>query len=175
MQTFAPTDADAYKALARCWAATVNIVTVRRRPECITAEKPELEGFTATAFMMVSISPPLIRVSVSNETSALPMMQDAASFEVNLLAGDQQKLANLFASSSPERKSVWNEIPWTPDADGVPLITGAQGAFSARPQQVIPAGDHTLVLGAVTAIHTLDGRDTLAYLNRHYCKVTPVE
>lgn len=175
MQTFAPTDAEAYKELARCWAASVNIVTVKRRAECVGVSGPEIEGFTATAFMMVSIDPPLIMVSANNETSALAMMRDAESFAVNLLARDQRELANTFASSSRERLNIWREIDWKPDASGVPLLLGAQGAFSARPKQLIPAGDHTLVLGEVTEIHKLEGEDTLAYFNRHYCRVTPVE
>lgn len=175
MQTYAPTDAEAYRGLARCWAANVNVVTVRRRAEAVSADAPELDGFTATAFLTVSIDPPLIAVSVSNETSALSMIRDSDQFAVNLLATGQQELANTFAGPARDRLGIWDEIDWKADADGVPLIVGAQGAFSARPKQLIPAGDHTLVIGEVTGIHMLDGEDSLVYRARSYCRVTPLE
>ena len=58
------------------------------------------------------------------------------------------------------------------DADGVALIPGALGAFSARPRQLVPAGDHTLCLGDVTALHLGAAAEPLVYVNRSYGRVT---
>ena len=55
MKTFPPTDEEAYKALARNWAATVTVVTAKRPSRLIAPDAPALDGFTATAFLTVSI------------------------------------------------------------------------------------------------------------------------
>jgi flavin reductase (DIM6/NTAB) family NADH-FMN oxidoreductase RutF len=172
MPSFPGTDADAYKALARAWAATVNVVTVHRHvvpePDMVAEDLPGIDGFTATAFLTVSIAPPIILVSVTNASSAAGMLRDAKGFVVNLLAKDQADLSGAFARPQAERAQTLAGLSWTPDANGVPLLPGTAGAFSATPREFIEAGDHTLVLGDVTAIHHGATLETLLYHNRAY-------
>jgi flavin reductase (DIM6/NTAB) family NADH-FMN oxidoreductase RutF len=170
MQSFPSTSADTYKALARTWAATVTVVTTRRAPEHGTGA-PELDGFTATAFLTVSMAPPIIVVSATTAASAFTMLRDAAAFAVNLLSPDQSELAGAFAKPAVERAGLWDRTPWTPDPAGVPLLGGTTGAFSATVRKLVDAGDHTLVLGDVTALHLGEGSDTLVYHNRGYGRV----
>jgi flavin reductase (DIM6/NTAB) family NADH-FMN oxidoreductase RutF len=169
MQSFPPTSADTYKALARTWAATVTVVTTRRAH--VEPGQQELDGFTATAFLTVSMAPPIILVSATTAASAFTMLRDAAAFAVNLLSPGQSDLAGAFAKPAAERAGLWERTAWTADADGVPLLAGTTGAFSARVRQLVDAGDHTLVLGDVTALHLGEGADTLVYHNRGYGRV----
>jgi flavin reductase (DIM6/NTAB) family NADH-FMN oxidoreductase RutF len=171
MQSFPPSSADSYKALARTWAATVTVVTARRAPEHVAGGAGELDGFTATAFLTISMAPPIIAVSVTTSSNGMAMFRESAGFAVNLLSPDQADLAAAFAKPQVERVGIWDRIAWTPDEGGVPLLGGATGAFSARVRQLIDAGDHTLVLGDVTAIHLGEGSDTLVYHNRAYGRV----
>ena len=172
MESFPPTSIETYKALARTWAATVTVVTARRTLDLVDpVTTPELDGFTATAFITVSMAPPIILVSATTAASAFTMLRDAQSFAVNLLSPDQADLAGAFAKPAVERVGLWDRTTWTPDAEGVPLLAGTTGAFSARVRQLVDAGDHTLVLGDVTAIHLGDGADTLVYHNRGYGRV----
>ena len=174
MKTFPGTDADAYKALARHWAASVNIVTAERDETATdtlkrsTSGAPGRDGFTATAFLTVSIEPPIILVSVTNASSAAEILKSASSFAVNMLAHDQAELSGAFAKGQAERAALWDSIPWTPGQTGAPLLGGTLGAFEARVREVVPAGDHTLVLGDVIAIHHGTGEGTLLYHNRGY-------
>ena len=174
-ETHPPTDDLAYRRLARAWAASVTVVTVRRDDARVAEDRPPRDGFTATAFLTVSIDPPIVLVSASNATSAFAMLQDSAHFAVNLLAVSQREVADAFARPYADRSAVWGALAWSPDADGVPILTDALGAFSARVRQVVAAGDHTLVLGDVTALHI--GADTtpLVYHNRSYGRVAPHE
>ena len=171
MESFPPTSAETYKALARTWAATVTVVTARRAAAHISAGQPELDGFTATAFLTVSMAPPIILISATTAASAFTMLRDAEAFAVNLLSPEQSELAGAFAKPAAERVGLWERIACTPDAHGVPLLTGTTGAFSARVRQLVDAGDHTLVLGDVTALHLGEGADTLVYHNRGYGRV----
>lgn len=171
MQSFSPTSIEQYKTLARSWAATVTVVTVRRTEAAIATGEAELDGFTATAFFTVSMTPPIIAVSATSASSALAMLRDARGFAVNLLAPEQQDVAGAFARPAVERVDLWRQLPWTGDLAGAPLLHGTTGAFSAGIRQLVDAGDHTLVLGDVTAIHLGEGSDTLVYHNRGYGRV----
>jgi flavin reductase (DIM6/NTAB) family NADH-FMN oxidoreductase RutF len=168
MDTFSPTEAEAYKALARAWAATVTVVTAKRRSALIAPDKPELDGFTATHFLTVSIDPPIIAVSVGNSGGADLLLKDSEGFAVNLLLAHQVELSVAFARSSRDRSGVFARFPWKPNALGVPLLEGTAGAFSAKLRQVVQAGDHQLVLGDVLGIHQGTAGDTLIYCNRGY-------
>ncbi len=168
MKTFGAADPDAYRALARCWAATVTVVTARRRRSPPLPAVGELDGFTCTGFSPVSIEPPLILVSATNAQSPLSILTESDAFAVNLLAPDQEALGNAFSRPVVERPDLWGTFAWSPDAFGAPLLPNTAGAFSARVQQLVPAGDHTLVVGKVTAIHLGSNPDTLVYHHRGY-------
>jgi flavin reductase (DIM6/NTAB) family NADH-FMN oxidoreductase RutF len=171
MESFPPSSTETYKMLARSWAATVTVVTARRAPEHVAAGSAPLDGFTATAFLTVSITPPIIVVSVTTASSGLSLLRESVGFAVNFLSPEQVELGGAFARPHAERAALWDTTPWTPDAAEVPLLAGTTGAFSAKVRQIVDAGDHALVLGDVTAIHLGQGSDTLVYHNRGYGRV----
>lgn len=168
METFLPTDAEAYKSLARNWAATVTVVTARRRPASVNAARPEMDGFTATAFLTISIAPPIIAISVGKSGGADLLIQESEAFAVNLLSANQAEVSAAFARSGRDRGDVFQRFKWLPDAEGVPLLEGTCGAFSARIRQQVDAGDHLVFLGDVTALQVGPSRETLLYCNRSY-------
>lgn len=168
-ETFAASDAARYRTLARLWAASVTVVTVRPGDPA----RPD-DGFTATAFLTVSIDPPIVLVSASNASSAASMMRDAGAFAVNLLARDQRSLADAFAQPHEHRNFVWSDLPIVRDPAGVALLAGSLGAFSATVRGFVDAGDHTLVLGDVTALHLGHPGEALVYHDRAYGSVDPL-
>ncbi|WP_167757841.1 flavin reductase family protein [Deinococcus fonticola] len=159
-----PTLADNYKALARTWAATVTVITM-------LDENDDLDGFTVTAFLTVSIDPPIILVSVQKSSLASDTLSRCKAFAVNLLAPDQGEIANTFARPQVQRKESWNSLSFKEGVAGAPLLQGTAGAFTATVRQVIEAGDHLLVLGDVKDIHVHESAETLMYHNRRYGKV----
>ena len=167
-------DKDAFLALARTWAATVTVVTARRRPSAITPEAPEVDGFTATAFMMLSLEPPLLALGVARDSGADDLVEDADHLAVNLLSEGQAELSHAFARTHRDRGDAWERFPWTLDAHGTPLLSGTTGAFSARILERQGRGDHLLVVVEVTAVHPGDNARTLVYQNRAYARLTPL-
>lgn len=171
-ETFLATDGESFRRLARTQAASVTVVTFSRAPERVGPGSPRLDGFTATAFLTVSLDPPIVLVSATNASSAARMFRDADAFAVNVLAAPQRPVADLFATAHELRDDPFAGVPWTPDGAGVPLLTGALGAYSARVRELILAGDHTLALGDVTALHLGAAAEPLVYHNRRYGRVT---
>jgi flavin reductase (DIM6/NTAB) family NADH-FMN oxidoreductase RutF len=171
MQSVFPPTPESYKALARTWGATVTVVTGCRTAECVARGGIAIDGFTATAFLTVSISPPILLVSVTSPSNGLTMLRESVGFAVNMLAPDQVEIAGAFAKPHAEREGIWDRFAWTPDGAGAPLLSGTVGAYSAVVRQLVDAGDHVLVLGDVTAIHLGEATDTLVYHNRGYGRV----
>lgn len=167
-----PPDEAAFKQLARAFAATVHVVTMRG--PSLDGAPPLLDGFTATAVMPLSIHPPLIAIAVQKGGESERHLLGAAAFAVNLLAPAQAALSGAFATPHGQRPDLFATHPWHADADGAPLLEGCAGAFSARLQQVVDVGDHQLVIGHVTAIH-IGHESTLLYAQRAYGRFTPLE
>ncbi len=170
MNSFSGSDANAYKGLARNWASTVTIVTAKRKAEFMKEGVPEQDGYTATAFLTISIDPPIILVSPTNGGSAYSMLAESDYFAVSILASHQQPIADAFAKPAAERVANWQNFAWHSDNTGSPILEGSLGAFSAKIKQLIPAGDHTIVLGDVLEIHHGETGEPLLYFNRAYGK-----
>lgn len=175
MQSFPADNAEAFRHLARAWAATVTVVTARRREGAGNGETPRLDGFTATAFLTLSLRPPLIAVAVERGAGADALIADSDHLAVNLLAETQAEHSLAFARHWEHRTDTWERFAATPDAAGVPLLHGTAGAFSARIRDRIETGDHLLVIGEVTAVHHGETQRTLVYQHRGYARLGPLE
>lgn len=109
-------------------------------------------AMTASSVMPVSLTPPLLMVSLTNESSTLAAIRLSGRFAVSLLAEDQQHVAERFSS----RRAAWARFAGVDLGGTRPVVLG--GAMAAAVCDVVwarEAGDHTLVLGEVT--RTVDG------------------
>jgi 4-hydroxyphenylacetate 3-hydroxylase, reductase component len=174
MQSFPPGDSEAFRRLARTWAATVTVVTAKRREGAGGPGAPRTDGFTATAFLTLSINPPLIAIAVERGAGSDVLMADSDFFAVNLLSEAQAEHSLAFARHWEHRTDTWERFTAEVDAAGVPLLHGTAGAFSAKVQDRIDAGDHVLVIGLVTAVHHGDTHRTLVYQHQGYARVGPL-
>lgn len=131
----------------------------------ITATDGETRrGMTASAFVSVSLTPPLILVSVDHRAHMYALLSDESvtHFGVNVLSSAQKHLSDHFAG----RPGPEEAVPWFAH-EGLPLIGGSVAQLVCRKQQVIPAGDHTLYLGFVEYSRYTDD-DPLLYFRGQY-------
>lgn len=170
-----PSDLEAYRFLARHWAASVTVITCRRRAGPFTSARPELDGFTATHFFTVSMAPPLLVVSAAKDSGAWDLLREADVFTVNLLSEKQSAVALAFARTQSERGAIFQDFPWAADAERVPVLDGTLGAFSARLHSHMDAGDHVLVMGAITQLHLGTSAKPVLFQNRAFWKLAPSE
>jgi len=140
------------EALSR-WASGVTIVAVR--------DGGRIHALTVSAFLPVSLDPPLVLVSLGPNASALPYLHEDTEFAISILAADQRGLASRFADTFPVGPAPF-------PAEGAPVVEGALAAFTCRVTEIFPGGDHELVLARVEEADADEDRPALTWLNREY-------
>ncbi|MFC4639155.1 flavin reductase family protein [Deinococcus hohokamensis] len=138
------------------FASGVTIITA--------SDGQERRGMTASAFVSVSLTPPLVLVSVDHRAQMHALLSEdrVTHFGVNVLSATQVHLSDHFAGRpGPEEQVTWFEH------EGLPLIGGAIAQLVCRKHEIIPAGDHTLYLGFVEYARYTDD-DPLVYFRGQY-------
>ena len=136
----AMTTGDDLRALFRRAPAGVAVMTVDTAGERL--------GLTVSAFVSLSLSPPLVGVSISRQAAMHELAREAHGFALSLLAGGQEWLAQHFARGVPPI-GMWHGIATTEGAVGAPLLAGALGWIECRVVDEHEVGDHTLFVGEV--------------------------
>jgi flavin reductase (DIM6/NTAB) family NADH-FMN oxidoreductase RutF len=128
----------------------------------VTASTPKGPvGMTANAVCSLSLEPLLLLVAFDNEARTLPAVHRTGRFGVNVLAAGQEELARLFASKTPERDKFAG-VAHTVN-DGIPVIEGVLAWVGCRLERLIPAGYHTIGIGAVEAAEAGAGEPLIWY------------
>ncbi|MGC4891645.1 flavin reductase family protein [Micromonospora sp. DT227] len=145
----------------RNWATGVAVVTSRADGRPV--------GCTVNAFTSVSLSPPLLLVSLGRASRTLAALTAEGGFAVNLLSRRQCHLADQFAGRVPDR---FAGVPYR-DRDGLPLLDGALAVAVCTVSQVIGVADHTLVLGAPYWCESRVGVEPAVFFGGGYRAVSP--
>lgn len=135
-----PIDAGKFRQTLGRWASGVTIISCDHPDSSGSTER---RGMTASAFISVSLEPPLILVSVGKKAQMYAALLEVDTFGVSILARDQEHLSNHFAGRPGETPIPWLEL------EGVPVLSGAAAALACRKVNEVDAGDHTLFVGEV--------------------------
>jgi len=158
-------DAQLFRRTLGRFATGVCVVTV--------AHQEHVHGMTANAFMSVSLHPPLVLVSVSQNAQMYKLLVPDTRYGISMLSDDQEVLSRHFGG----RPMDGLEITFIHE-QGAPLLKGAIAHIVARVVDVHQAGDHTLFIGEVEYMHVGHGSPLLFYAgsygqitNRHPAEV----
>ncbi|MEW2545837.1 flavin reductase family protein [Streptomyces sp. NPDC047002] len=134
-------------------AAGVVLVTAREAPLAEDGPRGEDAGMTATAFLSVSLDPPLVLVSVRTGSRMDDLLEEQPLWGASLLAESQRHIAGRFAMKGRlSDRLLFQDVPYRRgELTGAPLVRGALAALECRTEQRVAAGDHTLVIGRVLA------------------------
>ena len=138
----------------------------------VTSVDPDGEpvGMVVGSFGSVSLDPPMVLFMADRGSSTFPKIQAAGHFAVNVLASDQAGLCHAMATKVPDR---FETAGWTPAGSGAPLMDGVVAWIDCEVADVVDAGDHLLVLGAVTDLRTLSTKLPLVFFRGRYGAFEP--
>ncbi|MEU6736523.1 flavin reductase family protein [Streptomyces physcomitrii] len=123
-------------------------------------------GFTATSLTSLSLTPPLASFGIATGSSSWPHIERAETAVVNFLAAEQQDVARRFATSGIDRFAA--PTAWRRLDGGAPVLDGSAGWLRLAVEQLVPAGDHRLVIGRVEEVHLEESRTPLLFHNGGY-------
>lgn len=159
---------DEFRAAMSRLAAGVVLVTAHDPDD---GPRGEDVGMTATAFLSVSLDPPLVLVSLRNGSRMDDLLAEVPVWAVSLLSESQRHIAGRFAMKGRiSDRLLFADVPWTRgEESGAPLMGGALATLECRTENRVVAGDHTLVIGRVVtaALPTADG-GPLTYFRGKY-------
>jgi len=116
---------------------------------------------TAAWHTGVSHSPPLYLVSIAPKRHTHDMIMETGEFTCNFLPIDQLKIIHGcgIVSGADIDKIDKLEIPLEKSIEvDCPVIANAYAAYECRVVHQYPAGDHTLFVGEVAAVHIDEAR-----------------
>lgn len=147
--------ADDYREAMSRLAAGVVLVTAHD-PE--DGPRGEDVGMTATAFMSVSLEPPLVLVSLRQESRMDELMSRRPLWAVSVLSQEQRTIAGRFAMRGRiSDRLLFGEVAHTRgEISEAPILDEALAVLECRTEQRTAAGDHTLVIGQVLTVRTPD-------------------
>jgi flavin reductase (DIM6/NTAB) family NADH-FMN oxidoreductase RutF len=135
------------------FATGVTIVTAR-------APNGALVGLTANSFNSVSLNPPLVLWSLSQAASSMAAFRTGSHYAINILAADQQALAQRFATRHIDR---FADVEFIEGQSGAPLLTGTVASFECFNRSRYVEGDHVIFVGEVERCNHQAGASPLLY------------
>ena len=133
---FSPRD---FRATLGMFATGVTIVTARN-------DSGEPVGLTASSFNSVSLDPPLVLWSLGKAAGSMAVFTQGRHYAINVLAADQQALAERFAARGVDR---WAGVEFDEGAGGAPLLRGCVATFECFNRSQYTEGDHVIFVGEV--------------------------
>ncbi|MFD2057086.1 alpha/beta fold hydrolase [Mesorhizobium calcicola] len=127
----------------------------------------EPRGFTANSFTSVSLEPPLVLVCIAKKALGHQAFSTSRGFAINILSEDQKAASGIFASKAADK---FSSVAWQPGQTGNPVINGSVAVFDCDLEQLVDAGDHSILIGRVHDF-THNGAQPLGYCRGTY--ITP--
>ena len=148
-----PVEAAEFRHALGHFASAVTVVTAK-------LADGKLAGITVTAFSSLSLEPPLVLICIDKRARIHDHFERDRFFAVNILAADQETVSRRFASREPD---PFHETGYTAGASGTPLLHDAVAAIECKVVDLLPGGDHTIVVGQVEATQIKEGKPLLYF------------
>jgi flavin reductase (DIM6/NTAB) family NADH-FMN oxidoreductase RutF len=109
----------------------------------------EKVGLAASTFVPVSLEPPLVSFCVQNTSTTWPKLKDLPALGISVLGQQHDAAARTLAAKTGDRFAGMK----TEERDnGALFIHGTSVWLETSIDQLVPAGDHTIVVLAISDI-----------------------
>lgn len=115
----------------------------------VTDDEGVAHAMTVNSFAAVSLEPPLVLWSLQNSSDGFDLYAHAHRSAIAVLREDQVTLSTLYATKG---EHLLEEEHFDIGENGAPLIRGALVNFECSLEQVLPGGDHLILLQRVTRL-----------------------
>lgn len=156
-------DPEDLRTAMRQWATGVTIVSAEHQGM--------RHGMTVSSFTSVSLQPPLVLVSLEQVTKTHQLVQAAGHFGVTIMGQHQKEISDRFAGRIPDHEDRFKGLETVTLRTGAPLLVDGLAWFDCKVISTYPAGNHTVFIGEVLEVRTLNNLPPLIYYDRDYRKL----
>lgn len=100
-------------------------------------------GLAASTFVPVSLDPPLVSFCVQNTSTTWPALKDLPLLGISVLGEAHDEAARKLAAQTGDRFAGLRTVS---SEGGATFIEGTGVWLEAAVEQLVPAGDHTIVV-----------------------------
>jgi flavin reductase (DIM6/NTAB) family NADH-FMN oxidoreductase RutF len=123
---------------------------------------------TVNSFTSVSLTPPLVMVSLERKTRTFSLVSRVKNFGVTILSESQQEVSDCFAGRCPDHVDRFEGLETFTLQTGAPFIRSGLAFIDCQVVSTYDAGTHCLFIGEVVAIQNSLLDQPLLYYNRTY-------
>jgi flavin reductase (DIM6/NTAB) family NADH-FMN oxidoreductase RutF len=110
-------------------------------------------GLAASTFVPVSLDPPLVSFCVQNSSTTWPRLKDAPYLGISLLGESHDHAARTLAAKTGDR---FAGLKTSSTERGAVFVHGTSVWVESAIEQLVPAGDHTIVVLRVSDVTVHD-------------------
>ena len=133
-----------------------------------TTAAGRMHGMTVSAFASQSLDPLLILVSVERSTEMHELVMASRAFAINVLGEHAEGTARFFADNARLKGPEFVEGAYRLGLSGAPLLDEAVAVLEATMDSTLEAGDHSIIVGRVTALEVRSDAPPLVYYRSGY-------
>lgn len=135
-------DGALYRAIMRHQAGAVSVIAV--------GKPGTRNGLTATAVCSLSDEPPTILACIRRTARTHDAINRLGVFSVNLLAADQQEIAELFSGTrGVSGEDRFKAADWTTLVTGSPILCGSLASLDCSLEEQHAFATHSIFIGSV--------------------------
>ncbi|CAN5561796.1 flavin reductase family protein [soil metagenome] len=131
----------------------------------VTAYGDRPVGMTCQSFSSLSLDPPLVLFSPARTSTTWPLIRGIGRFAINILSAEQESICRRFAVSGGDK---FADVLWKPGLTGSPLLDGAVAHLECVLHEVLPGGDHDIVIGRPVAVGQTASLSPLLFFQSRY-------
>jgi flavin reductase (DIM6/NTAB) family NADH-FMN oxidoreductase RutF len=107
------------------------------------------EGLAASTFVPVSLDPPLVSFCVQNTSTTWPKLKNVRALGISVLGESHDDAVRTLAAKTGDRFAGLETVS---NSSGAVFIQGTSVWLESAIEQLIPAGDHTIVVLRVSDV-----------------------
>jgi flavin reductase (DIM6/NTAB) family NADH-FMN oxidoreductase RutF len=155
-----PVNQEQLRLVMRQWASGVTVVSAKHNGKS--------HGMTVSSFTSISIDPPLVIISLMNQSRTLKMIAEASVFGITILSKQQTEISSAFAGKIGDEEDRFANIDTLTLTNGSPMIRGGLAYLDCKVESIYEYASNSLIIGEVIAAELGDFEKPLLYFNKQY-------
>ena len=109
----------------------------------------EVHAFTGSWLSQCSLNPPCVALGVRHGTRSIELVEQGRVFSINFISKKDRKILEQFFKATPPDGNRFGELAFDCLRTGAPVLKDAIAYLECEVKTIVPAGDHSVVIGEV--------------------------